>query len=286
MKEEKVIKSEKSRLILKASPILLLCTLLLVLTFSPAATASGTAPASGQQTAPQAAQPRTITVSGSADVMVIPDQVVITVGVETRSASFATAKSANDQSVKKVMEFAQAHGVESKDIQSDFIETSPQYHYDEGYDNTKVKYYNVRKRLVIKLRDISRFESLTSDLMYDGTIQIQNIDFKSTDLYKQKNEARKLAIKAAKEKAQLLTGELGASVSRPLSINEEYVNNTTWYGSGWWSSWYDRGQSQLTSNMMTNAAPGTPQGQAETGETVSIGQIKVTAAVNVCFEIY
>jgi uncharacterized protein len=234
-------------------------------------------------------QLRTINVTGTADVMVAPDEVVITVGIETRSTDFQKARSENDENAKKVIGLAKKYGIDAKYIQSDYIRTYPNYNYEAYTETSKVSFYNVQKRIVIKLKEIDKFEALTSDLMSNGVILIQNIEFRSTELAKYKNEARKLAIKAAKEKAQSLTAELGSGIERPVTIQEEQIDNWSWYGS-WWggSSWYGYNQPNMSlsnvsvnyqNNQVNSGSPG------QTGETISIGQIKITAKIGVVFEL-
>jgi Uncharacterized conserved protein len=228
---------------------------------------------------------RTINVTGTADVMVAPDEVDITVGIETRNIDFQKAKTENNDNAKKVITLTKKYGIDSKYVQSDYLRTYPSYNYEKESDTSKVAYYNVQKRIVIKLKDISQFEPLTSELMDNGSIQIQNIEFLSTEISKYKNEARKLAIRAAKDKAKLLTSELGSGIGKPVTINEEQIDNLTWYGSWWGSSWYGYGQNNnLLSNVTSNYQQGSTN-PGQTGETISIGQIKITVKISVVFEL-
>ena len=230
---------------------------------------------------------RTINVTGTADVMVAPDEVDITAGIETRNADFQKARAENDENAKKVIELTKKYGIDSKYVQSDYIRTYPCYVYEQYTETNKISYYNVQKRIVIKLKDIAKFEQLISDLTGSGIIMVQNIEFRSTDLAKYKNEARKLAVRTAKEKAEILASELGGNIGKTIAINEEQVDNFTWYGSWWGNSWYGYGQpNPAFSNVAVNyqnSQGGTGFGQ--TGETISIGQIKITAKIGAVFEL-
>jgi len=235
-------------------------------------------------------QLRTINVTGSADVMVAPDEVEITVGIETRNADFNKAKSENEENAKKVIDLTKKYGIEAKYVQSDYIRTYPSYEYQNYSERSKVSFYNIQKRIIIKLKEIEKFETLVSDLMSNGTIMVQNIDFRTTELSKYRNEARKLAINAARDKAKLLTSELECGIAKPITINEEQINNWSWYGSWWGSSWYGYNQPNAASNVLSNYQSvqdnsGGMGNQGQTGETVAIGQIKITARINVVFEL-
>lgn len=237
-------------------------------------------------------QQRTISVTGTADVLVAPDEVDITVGIETRNPDFQKAKAENEENSRKVIQLTKKYGIDPKDVQSDYIRTYPSYDYDKYGATGKVSFYNVQKRIIVKLKDIDRFEVLTSDLMSNGAIMVQNIEFISTELPKYKNEARRLAVKAAKDKAQLLAAGLDSGIARPVTINEEQIDNWSWYGSWWWgSSWYGYNQpNSALSNVSVNlqnsqTGPGGSGIPGQTGETISIGQIKITARIGVVFEL-
>ena len=59
-------------------------------------------------------RPRLISVQGTAEINVAPDEAVLTLGVDSRDKVLAIAKSENDARVKRVMKLAQATGVEKK----------------------------------------------------------------------------------------------------------------------------------------------------------------------------
>ena len=61
-----------------------------------------------------AVEQRRITVTGSSQVLVIPDEVVLTLGVETADLQLAIAQKANDEIVKQVFEVASDMQIDSK----------------------------------------------------------------------------------------------------------------------------------------------------------------------------
>ena len=114
-------------------------------------------------------------------------------------------------------------------------------------------------------------------MLQAGATYIHGVDFRTTELRKYRDQARALAIKAAREKAEALARELGQQVGAPLHINEEQSGWYSWYGS-WWGGRYGN---VATQNVVQNAG-----GQAWGGEgTIAPGQISVTARVAVEFEL-
>jgi len=222
----------------------------------------------------EAPRQRTISVTGNAEVLVIPDEVILTLGVETWNNNLETAKTYNDQIVKKVLETTPEFGVDPKHVQTDYIQIEPRY---EDYAQRQFLGYFVRKTIVIHLKDVSKFEELLSQVLQDGVNYIHGVDFRTSELRKHRDQARSLALKAAQEKANAMAKELGQQAGQPLSIREEY--NQWWYPySSWWGYGATGGMSQ---NVIQNASGAPPQSEGG----LALGQISVTASVAVEFEL-
>ncbi len=223
-------------------------------------------------TSPEA---RHVVTSGEAEIKVVPDQVILRLGVETSDPSLAGAKKRNDDAVKAVQAAARAHGVDAKDLQSEYLSLDPRYR--DSYERKEPTTYVARRTLVVTLRDVPRFDELLSAVVEVGANTLYGVDFRTTDLRKHRDKARELAIQAAKEKATALAGNLGEAIGRPLAIEEEHV--------GWWSSygmWGGGHGGGMSQNVMQSASPG-PSASSE--GTLAPGQISVSARVRVKFEL-
>lgn len=218
-----------------------------------------------------------ISVSGDAEIKVVPDEVVITVGVETLDKDLAQAKAENDQKVKGIIEAAQKLKVDAKNIQTDYISIQPEYESGSfKFQGRGASGFYVRKTLAITLKDISKFEELLGSVVSAGANYIHGIEFRTSELRKYRDQARALAIKAAQEKATALAKELGRSVGRPHSIQEGRIGWYSGYGSWWGSRWGGQMSQNVSQNVNSPA-----QGES----TVPLGQISVTASVSVSFEL-
>lgn len=236
-------------------------------------------PQPGYAAAPGATQdgeePGRITVTGMSEVRVVPDEVILTIGVETVDMQMNVAKGQNDAIIERVLGLVGGYGVESKHAQTDFINIEPRY--DTYYERKNFIGYFVRKNVAITLRDLSQFEGLLSALLDAGVTHIHGIDFRTTELRQHKDEARALAVLAAEEKAAAMAGELGQKVGRPALIREERSDWYSWYGSWWGSSW----GGALAQNVIQNAG----SGEAFTDGALALGQIAINAQVSVTFEL-
>ena len=218
------------------------------------------------QTPATLAQPPVITVSGTADVKVVPDEVHLNLAIETRSDKLEDAKRQNDERIGKVLQFLKGQGIKDKDVQTDFMTVEPLY--DSKISRSEVVTYLVRKTIGARLTDISKFDAVLTGLLENGVNQLSGIEFSTSSLRKHRDEARAMAIRAAREKADALAAELGVKRGKAYNI-------TSIEGGGWSSA---RG-------MMQNVNAGASGGSAGTGGTLAVGQISVTATVNVSFLI-
>lgn len=210
-----------------------------------------------------------ITVTGEAEVMVAPDEVVFDLTVQTFNKDLRVAKSQADERVKRIMELTQRYKIAPQDVQTDSIKLTPRY---RGNDEARLLLgYSVRKDLVFTLRDVSQAENLLSEVMESGISRINSLRFQTSQLRKFKDQARAMAIKAAQEKATAMTAEIGQKIGKAYSIEEEVpppVNTA-----------YQNSFANLSANTTTFEGGDTTASEG----TLALGLIKVNARVTVRF---
>jgi uncharacterized protein len=213
-----------------------------------------------------------ITVTGDADVKVVPDEIILTLGVETSDNDLEVAKKKNDEIMKKVLGLREKYRIKSEHVQTDFLSIRPRYR--DRYESREIIGYIVDKTVVFIIKDIASFESLLSDVLKSGANYVHGIQFRTTELKKYREQARAIAIKAAQEKAQNLAKHLGKRIGDPSFIRED--------STGWWygynSSW-SRGMSQGQMSVSV------PQDTADGDGAFALGQITINAKVTVSFEL-
>jgi uncharacterized protein YggE len=206
-------------------------------------------------------RPRAISVTGESEVLVAPDKVIITVGVETGDKVLTEAKKANDKLIAGLVEAALQFDIERGDIQTDYISIEPRYKW-------------VNRNIIITLKDVNDFDELMSSLVAAGDIQVLGVQFQSSELRKYRDQARSMAVKAAFDKATAMAGELGQKVGNPIEVNEQ---GSRWYSPyTYWNS-YRRSNPFNSQNVVeTPNSDETP---------VAAGKISVTASVSARFEL-
>jgi uncharacterized protein YggE len=221
--------------------------------------------------AQRAPDPPLITVSGRAEVNVAPDEVIFRLEVEKTDKDLSVAKRQNDESVRQILALARRFNVAPQNVKTDYVSVEMKYSTDtvedEDSDERKVKRefvgYSVSKTVIVRFTDLPRFEEFFSETLKAGVSRISSVEFRNSQVRKHKDEARSLAIRAAKEKAEALTREIGQSIGRAYSIQEEG----------------DRDSS--ASNNFSLRVSGSFS--ADENSTIAPGLISVTAQVTVSF---
>jgi uncharacterized protein len=216
---------------------------------------------------------RTISTTGEATVYVVPDRVVVNFGIETFHADLDKAKAANEAASTKLMKAILALNIEKKDIATDRLQVEIHRPYESGR-YVEIDGYFVRRGYAVTLRDVKLFEQLVDAALKNGANQIHGVNFSTTDLRKYRDQARQMAIKAAKEKAVALAKELDCAVGKPKTISEG--GGYVYFGGYRW----DRGGSIMSQNAVQSVS-----GPPDTGEALPLGQIAVSASVSTTFDL-
>ncbi len=218
-----------------------------------------------------------VTVSGQAELRVPPDEVVFTLEVESIDKDVLAAKKKTDESVKAVFALARDNKVNPDDVQTSYISVEPKYNTDEleyGEARRGVKRvflgYAVSKTIAVRLKDISRFDPLLSDVLKAGVTKVSNVEFRDSQIRKHKDQARAMAIKAAQEKANLLAREIGQTIGPAFSITEGAVGRYIAGG---------------VLNQNTTSVISGDLSASESESAIAPGLISVSAQVTVSFRL-
>lgn len=201
-----------------------------------------------------------INVAGEGKIKVTPDQVNISVSVESKGVKAADVKKENDIKIDEVIRFIKKMKVDVKDFQTQRVTLNDQYDYQKKKHN-----YVAMQTIVILLKDLSKYDELMEGIVDAGINNINNVDFKSSKLEIYKSDARKLAMKDAKAKADDYTTVLaGQKVGKAFTVTD---NTQTYYPQPVY------GMAMMKSADM-EAAP---------RETLAVGEIEIVANVSVSF---
>ena len=200
-----------------------------------------------------------ISVSGEGKIKVIPDEATIVVTVETKGNNVKDVKRQNDAKIEAVLKFIKKMNLPTADFKTQRVALNPQYDYEKKKHN-----YNATQTVEILLRDLSLYDQLMEGLVDAGINRIDNVTFESSKLAQYQSEARKLAIKEAKLKAEDYVSVLGQKIGRAVTIAD---NSQNYYPQPRYAS----------IKLMESSDMGAPK------ETLAMGEINIIANVTVSF---
>jgi uncharacterized protein len=222
-----------------------------------------------------------ISVTGESLVNVAPDRILVTFGVDTRDLVLATAKQQNDAIVKKALAALKSMNIPDRDIQTDQLSIEQRFETD-GRGRQVFAGFTVRNMFVVSLSNPARVEGLIANALDAGVNYLLNVEFQTTELKKYREQARELAVRAAREKAEKMAAALGEKVGQALQIDEGNQNAAASYYSSWSSSGWGAGAARGGSGVSQNAVG---MSSGETVDTVALGKVGVRANVRVVFEL-
>lgn len=229
-----------------------------------------------QKSTAQSAPPQpTVSVTGTAEIKVVPDEICISVAIETRDAQLGHAKLMSDTRMENAIKFLKQNGVKTTEIQTGNFTVRPEYDYNPETGQTEnIKFYVITRQLEFKLTKPDKFDDVLTGLMESGINYVSEIRLNSTKLRETRDEARKRAAKAAREKADLLTGELGAKAGKVIQISEGFQDMTPYYYNN------PNNPNMYAQNVSMDAG-----GAGSSEGTLSVGMISIVATVQATFLI-
>lgn len=222
----------------------------------------------------------TIAVAGVAEIRVVPDEVLLRFSVEDRDPKLTDAVKACDASTTAVLAFIKASGIEDKDVQSEFIDIQPVFDTRNGEESLVPLFFRAGRGFTVRLRDVATFDALLEGVLKAGADRVLEVEFRTTALRKHRDLARQQAIRAAREKAVALAGELGGKVGKPVSIRENSGGGVRNGSTGYQDRW--RGMSQ---NISQEAHRGDAASEGDVEQKLAAGMISVTSQVDVVFTL-
>ncbi|WP_395051405.1 SIMPL domain-containing protein [Flavobacterium sp.] len=201
-----------------------------------------------------------INVSGEGKVKTAPDQASISISIETKGTKADDVKKENDKKMDAILKFIKKSNIAKEDFQTQRVSLNPNYDYEKKKHN-----YIATQSVQILLKDLSKYDVLMEGLVDEGINRIDNVEFKSSKMKELQSDARKLAIKDAKAKAEDFVSVLGQKVGKAILISDNSQN---------YNPPAPRMMYAMKSTAMDESAP---------RETLAVGEIEITANVSVSF---
>jgi uncharacterized protein YggE len=159
-----------------------------------------------------------ITVTGTGTVTGVPNQLILSIGVQVKAASVSTALSNANQAVSRVTGALRDHGVAAADIQTADLYISPDLRGAAQTPNG----YTVSESVTATLRQVSAAGGQIDAAVRAGgnAVTVNGISLNLTDTSSLLASARKAAVANARTKASQYAAALGQPLGPVVSITD------------------------------------------------------------------
>src|SRR6185503_6190062 len=121
---------------------------------------------------------RTIQVSGTAVVNVLPDRALIQLGVQSNGKTPKDVQSRNAATISDVIKALKRLGIDAKDISTDRYVIEPIH---EDYDSLPIKGYRIHNVVAITMRDVDKTSEVVAAAFQAGANQVVNMEFYTSE---------------------------------------------------------------------------------------------------------
>lgn len=208
----------------------------------------------------KAGSARTVTVTGSGSVSVIPDTANIQLSVVTRNRSVSEAATENARRMTDVQNAMLNATVPRELMFTSNYTMRQEYSYTDG--KSVPGDYRVSNMLTVILKDVTKAGEIIDAAVGAGANELTSLSFSVADVSEAEDQARVLAVEQARHAAELLAKTGGAKLGRLISVSEESYS-----------------QPALQSNMKLAAD------YRESGTPVTAGKSSVTVTVRTVFAL-
>jgi len=164
---------------------------------------------------------KTISVSGEGSVATSPDRAILRLGVESRGENAAEALALNAQAMEAVVNVLKGESIAEADMATSSFSVWEERAYDpETKAPAEHGTYRATNGLRVTVKDLSSVGKLIDLAAKAGANQFQGISFQLKDGEGSKRQARVLAMKDARARAQELAAAEGLKLGEVLSIQE------------------------------------------------------------------
>jgi len=164
-------------------------------------------------------KPSTMTVTGEGKLKVVPDQVSMVVTRVNSSADVARAVAEGEAGIRVLMDTTSNIVGGSVEMKKSFYQLQPA----ATADRTGFR-YQVANAFLLTSKDVSKTNELIKSLYQDGATTVSNISFIAKDQEKSEQEARQLAVKAARKQAENIAKSTGKHLGRIVSVSDDNVD--------------------------------------------------------------
>ncbi|MBV9549290.1 MAG: SIMPL domain-containing protein [Alphaproteobacteria bacterium] len=168
----------------------------------------------------QTAQPRTLSMTGSATAKAAPDMADISAGVTTEAPTAAAALGANSSAMTRVFAALDRAGVARRNVQTSSFSVSPVYATRVPNEPPRLTGYRVSNEVHVILDDMAKVGATLDALVAAGANQMNGLSFAIKDPAPLLAKARADAVADARLRAQQYAAAAGVTLGPIQSVSE------------------------------------------------------------------
>jgi uncharacterized protein len=167
--------------------------------------------------------PGGIAVNGIGTVTVVPDVAVLSIGVEAGGATVAVSRQSAASALEAVRASLKRNGVDDKDIKTHGLSIRPEYS-SRPTSTPVIIGYVTTNTVSVKVRKLDTASKVLDDAVEAGgdVTRVNGISFEVDKPERYQAQARELAMKDARDRAEALAANAGVKLGRPRSISESF----------------------------------------------------------------
>jgi len=162
---------------------------------------------------------RTISVNGVGVVQAEPDMAVINLGVTRNARTAAAAMDATSLATSKVLDAITDAGVAPIDVQTSSVNLSPRWDHTKNGPPVLAGYI-ASNTLTLRVRDLTNLPQVLDAVVGTGANSMNGLTLTVAEPRPLEDEARQLAVRDARAKAELLAETAGVALGGVVSIAE------------------------------------------------------------------
>jgi len=168
------------------------------------------------------AQPKTISVTGNAQVILAPDIAYVSIGVHSEAESAKAAVASNNSQTQAVIDAIKGQGVDAKDIQTTNFSVYQQEKFAPTGESLGT-YFMADNTVYVTIRDITKIGDILDASIKAGANSIYGITFDVENKESAMASGRDQAMVDAKAQAEQLANAAGVALGDVQSIS--YYSN-------------------------------------------------------------
>jgi len=218
--------------------------------------------------------PKTVVVTGDAEVRVPAHRAVLSLRVVTENKSLQEAMRANLEIRTKLADYLKGLGVPADRIEASKFSSTPKF----GIFSEKAKGYRLENVMRVSLQDEKEFQAASSAVDKWAEVQFDGVEFEYADKELQKQGAIAKACDNANDRKKIYEEKLGLKL-KPAKFSEGKVEQRNAVAANYGASRSALYESNVPGLSSAAAEPATEESASSFGEMVYTASVSVEYSV-------